>query len=622
MSNQFNSDDEVLARLVREAGDPSVSPDPQYAERLRATILDRVGRAETVAHVTEGIGKADVSPIITLEKTRKIKRIAKLAVAATVLVALGILVSWIVIGGGSTNVAFAEVAKAFESLRSATYDFTTDMKDPINGKTTNTTMKGFFLAPSRERVEMSMSLGSAKASSIMIMDHQAMKSLVLAPEQKLAITIDLSKIKKPAGPSSQFEMVRQLIREGSSSPGEKVESLGKKEIDGQTVIGFRTHINMFDQTLWADPQTARLVRVDVVYSGGSGHGEMSNFRYDMELDPSLFSLEPPAGYTVQTQTVKMPVEDDLVNTLRLVAEHNDSTFPAAIGMNNKEFQQAIRAASISQAEKLLKTPEAQKLMERLKAQYGKDQAGFMKAWMNEWMKMTGPLNQKLTQKYTQGMMFYNMLGSQNDSHYAGKDVKLGTPDRPIFWYKPTGADKYRVIYADLSVKEAAPAKIKDFPKASEGDTAQTMNIGPSVHDERNMIEMLRVYAAQQNGLLPPTLDAGDLESGIKAPFEKAVEAKYGTSSEARMKAMQDDELMKPYMDLPMKCFRGLDFLHDLKPENDSHYAGKDVKLGTPDRPIFWYKPTGAEKYRVIYADLSVKELTADEVKKLPDAAAK
>ena len=26
---------------------------------------------------------------------------------------------------------------------------------------------------------------------------------------------------------------------------------------------------------------------------------MSNFRYDMELDPSLFSLEPPAGYTVQ-----------------------------------------------------------------------------------------------------------------------------------------------------------------------------------------------------------------------------------------------------------------------------------------------------------------------------------
>ena len=54
-------------------------------------------------------------------------------------------------------------------------------------------------------------------------------------------------------------------------------------------------------------------------------------------------------------------------------------------------------------------------------------------------------------------------------------MKLDTPDRPIFWYKPTGADKYRVIYADLSVKEAAPAEIKDFPKASEGNAVQTMN---------------------------------------------------------------------------------------------------------------------------------------------------
>jgi hypothetical protein len=75
------------------------------------------------------------------------------------------------------------------------------------------------------------------------------------------------------------------------------------------------------------------------------------------------------------------------------------------------------------------------------------------------------------------------------------------------------------------------------------------------------------------------------------------------------------------MGLIMKCGRGLGFLRDLKPENDSHYAGKDVKLDTPDRPIFWYKPTGAEKYRVIYADLSVKDMTPDDVKKLPEAKA-
>jgi hypothetical protein len=67
---------------------------------------------------------------------------------------------------------------------------------------------------------------------------------------------------------------------------------------------------------------------------------------------------------------------------------------------------------------------------------------------------------------------------------------------------------------------------------------------------------------------------------------------------------------------------GVTFYATLKPENDAHYAGKGVKLGTPDRPIFWYKPTGSEKYRVIYADLSVKEASADEVKKFDEAMAK
>ncbi len=44
--------------------------------------------------------------------------------------------------------------------------------------------------------------------------------------------------------------------------------------------------------------------------------------------------------------------------------------------------------------------------------------------------------------------------------------------------------------------------------------------------------------------------------------------------------------------------------------------GKGVKLDTPEVPIFWYKPTDSEKYQVLYADLSVKEVSKDE---LPEA---
>ena len=73
------------------------------------------------------------------------------------------------------------------------------------------------------------------------------------------------------------------------------------------------------------------------------------------------------------------------------------------------------------------------------------------------------------------------------------------------------------------------------------------------------------------------------------------------------------------MQIMQQRMQGITFYTMLKPENDPHYTGGGVKLGTPDRPILWYKPTDAEKYRVIYADLSVKEMSADEIKELSEA---
>jgi hypothetical protein len=66
------------------------------------------------------------------------------------------------------------------------------------------------------------------------------------------------------------------------------------------------------------------------------------------------------------------------------------------------------------------------------------------------------------------VMFYATLQPENDSHYAGKNVKLDTPDRPILWYKPTGSDRYRVIYADLSIKEMAPEDVEKLRETLAG----------------------------------------------------------------------------------------------------------------------------------------------------------
>ena len=55
----------------------------------------------------------------------------------------------------------------------------------------------------------------------------------------------------------------------------------------------------------------------------------------------------------------------------------------------------------------------------------------------------------------------------------------------------------------------------------------------------------------------------------------------------------------------------------LTPESDWHYAGKGVTIDTPDRPIYWYRPEPSAMYTVIYADLSIKQVPAADLPKVP-----
>jgi hypothetical protein len=49
-------------------------------------------------------------------------------------------------------------------------------------------------------------------------------------------------------------------------------------------------------------------------------------------------------------------------------------------------------------------------------------------------------------------------------------------------------------------------------------------------------------------------------------------------------------------------------------------TGKGVTINTPDRPIYWYRPDPSAMYTVIYADLSVKQVPAADLPKVPDSS--
>lgn len=61
--------------------------------------------------------------------------------------------------------------------------------------------------------------------------------------------------------------------------------------------------------------------------------------------------------------------------------------------------------------------------------------------------------------------------------------------------------------------------------------------------------------------------------------------------------------------------RGIKFVHKLPESSDWHYAGKDATFGDADTPVFWYRPEGSQTYRVIYGDLSLKDVAPENLPK-------
>jgi hypothetical protein len=115
----------------------------------------------------------------------------------------------------------------------------------------------------------------------------------------------------------------------------------------------------------------------------------------------------------------------------------------------------------------------------------------------------------------------------------------------------------------------------------------------------------------KDGLFPPTFDP----VGMRTFFEKAEKegkvvksptagmSKEEIAKRAREAARQSQKLLTP----------GLMFPLFMKPTNDFHYQGSNGKLGEADKPICWWRPDGSETYRVVYADLSVRDVSPEDL---------
>ena len=122
--------------------------------------------------------------------------------------------------------------------------------------------------------------------------------------------------------------------------------------------------------------------------------------------------------------------------------------------------------------------------------------------------------------------------------------------------------------------------------------------GPNFSPEEAVVRVLRTFAHSPGGNFPSRLD--DL-----AAINKAIATKH-----ARKKSESAFDQRENY-ELSMAIGRVLSFPTEFKDRYG--YKADGVKLGDAGKIIFWYKPEGETKYRVVYGDLHVGEVTAEQL---------
>jgi hypothetical protein len=188
-----------------------------------------------------------------------------------------------------------------------------------------------------------------------------------------------------------------------------------------------------EMTIWVDPATRLPVRMESAdrFQGKEVRATVFDFQIDPAIDDALFRVDPPPGYA-----------------LRKAASD-------ALGMGEKTFLNPEKAAEILLRSFAEKTGGA--FPKRLD-----DFAEFDERFPKKKGEIANPGTLKIAHSVTRFMMATQPL--KGGFGYRSEGVKLGDAEKILFWYRPEGAAKYRVLYGDLHVADVTEEKLPEKPK--------------------------------------------------------------------------------------------------------------------------------------------------------------
>jgi len=303
---------EDLLKQLRETPAPS-GPSPALLRSTAAALAERS---------LDGTAPGRKPP-------RRASIAARLAsgLLGTTLIAAAV---WLAVGPHSRGVAFADVQQKLAKTRTVRFlELRTNPVEKDKPKDADVIetesdaeaprrhfVRGRFL----KRVETLDDKG--EIDWVSISDAKAGRHVILEPKEKkfalieTQVTIDLETGKtteqkiEPAPNADYIELLSEV-------PPQATTKLPPRTLDGQEVIGFlwesqiekKQGTDTWKRTYWVNARTKTIVRIEISHRStdpriGASDWVQTDFAFDQEMPDSLFSTEPPAGYTSEVQSIQ------------------------------------------------------------------------------------------------------------------------------------------------------------------------------------------------------------------------------------------------------------------------------------------------------------------------------
>jgi outer membrane lipoprotein-sorting protein len=277
MINESHDDSDVLLERATDAmRDLPVPPGPDTAAHDRLL----------------GALQIDSGPLTTGSQFQRRRTTLRILGLAASLLIFAAVVGWLApTGSTSGGAAFAEMLRRVGEVRTAVFKSRAEWTNATPPQVVEST--NFVLEPGRMRVEQGE--GDGRYISIVDLRPDEKQMLGLYPPKKTAAR---SRLELPNG--FKFTSIMKLFRDLSEG---SAKFLGHETIDGRETLEYHGQMASGEYYwLWISAEDH--LPVKLVTSGGTDDLKKSSFiqtttdfRWNVPLDESLFSMEIPEGYT-------------------------------------------------------------------------------------------------------------------------------------------------------------------------------------------------------------------------------------------------------------------------------------------------------------------------------------